>query len=336
MIHREDQQLNYPVKRYFEKKLKCALSRSEFKFIAGTLDVLAYDRENICFHVCEGKRSSNVASVGHAVGQLIAYMSMIQENGYDFLDKVSKGERLELSDFATFLENKAINVCFYVALPERNREKLLNPAQLMLNNMGVFGRSIGIFFASKKKCELAVPAKPVSIKIRRIYDRKDFFIELKRKFFSLPESAGIEEVGPHYNYCVQFKEEDGHGCLHYEITFKKRRKIDKTRLIEVGFHLEFAKAHIKHQNAKKRIKKLKRVMAKVRTELKRKGLDFRFQPIWGKQWARVFTIYKASQVQLDDKILDEVLILFKELIRISKPMFDRVNWGRKRRQKEES
>ena len=80
MVNREDQQLNYPVKRYFEKKLKCAVSRSEFKFTAGKLDVLAYDRENKCFHICEGKRASNAASVGHAVGQLIAYMSMIQEN----------------------------------------------------------------------------------------------------------------------------------------------------------------------------------------------------------------------------------------------------------------
>jgi hypothetical protein len=93
------------VRKYFEKKLKCAVARNEFQFSAGKLDVLAYDRANKCFHICEGKRSSNVASVGHAIGQLIAYISMIQEGGYDFLDRISKEERLGLRDFTAFIKN---------------------------------------------------------------------------------------------------------------------------------------------------------------------------------------------------------------------------------------
>ena len=335
MEQKEDLQLNRPAKEYFKRKLKCIFSRVGFTFSAGELDVLAYDSKNKCFHICEGKRASNAASVGHAVGQLIAYMSMIQENGYNFLNKISKEERLELTDFTTFLENRAINVCFYVVLPDKKRDRLLNPAQLMLSNMGTFGGSIGVFFASKKSCELAVEAKPISIKIRRIFDRTDFFTELKRKFFSCPESKGIEEVGPYFNYCVQLKEEEGHSSLHYEVWIKKRKKEDKHRIIEVAFHLEFAKAHKKHKATIERIKRLKRVMAKIRTELKKKDLDFKFQRTWGKQWAKVFTIYKTSQLQLDDKMLDDVLSLLKELVKTSKPLFDRMNWGRKKKQKEE-
>lgn len=336
MVNREDQQLNYPVKRYFEKKLKCAVSRSEFKFTAGKLDVLAYDRENKCFHVCEGKRSSNVASVGHAVGQLIAYMSMIQENGYNFLNRVSKEERLELTDFTTFLENRAINVCFYVALPENKKDRLLNPAQLMLSNMGSFGSSIGVFFASKNKCELAIPAKSVLIKIRRTFDRKEFLAEVSRKFFSFPESKGLAENPPYFPNCLQIKEETGNPFLHYEVWARKSRKADTSRIIEIAFHLEFAKAHLKHETTEKRKQKLRKVMLRACSELKKKGYDFKYQATWGKRWSRLFTSYKTKQFQLDDKILDDVLERLKILVSISKPMFDRINWGRQKRQKEES
>lgn len=336
MISHEDQQLNYPVKRYFEKKLKCAVSKSEFKFIAGKLDVLAYDRENKCFHICEGKRASNTASVGHAVGQLIAYMSMIQENGYNFLNKISKEARLELTDFATFLENRAINVCFYVGLPVERKDKLLNPARLMLSNMGSFGESIGVFFASKQKCELVIPAKSIPIKIRQLFDRKDFLAEVSRKFFLSTESKGLVENLANPN-CLQFKEHKGNPFLHYEVWTRSPKKNDSSRIIEVAFHLEFAKAHYdKKGTTEKRAAHLKIIMAKARTELKRRGFDFKYQAIWGKRWSRLYTSYKVNQMQFDDKALDETLKLFKALVSVSKPMFDMINWGRQKKSKEDS
>jgi len=335
MINREDQQLNYPVKRYFKKKLKCAVSRSEFKFAAGNLDVLAYDRVNKCFHICEGKRSSNVASVGHAVGQLIAYMSMIQENGYNFLNRVSKEERLELTDFTSFLESRAINVCFYVALPDKKRDRLLNPAQLMLNNMGSFGESIGVFFASKNKCELVIPAKPIAIKIRRTFDRKEFLAEISRKFFFSSESRGLVEKPTYFPNCLQIKEKGGNPFLHYEVWARSTRKSEKSRIIEIAFHLEFAKAHLKNKTTAKRQQRLKRVLTKACRELKKRGLSFKYQSTWGKRWSRLYTSYKTNQVQLDDKILDDVLSLLRVLVSVSKPLFDKINWGRQKRQHEE-
>ena len=337
MIHHEDQQLNYPVKKYFEKKLKCAVSKSEFKFIAGKLDVLAYDRENRCFHICEGKRASNTASVGHAVGQLIAYMSMIQENGYNFLNKISKEARLELTDFATFLENRAINVCFYVGLPAERKDKLLNPAQLMLSNMGSFGESIGVFFASKQKCELVIPAKSIPIKIRRLFDRKEFLSEVSRKFFLSSESKGLIENPPSFPNCLQIKESGGNPFLHYEVWTRSPKKNDSSRIVEVAFHLEFAKAHYdKKGTTEKRVAHLKRIMSRARTELKKRGFDFKYQATWGKRWSRLYTSYNVNQIQLDDKALDETLTLLKALITVSKPMFDKINWGRQKKNKEDN
>lgn len=188
MEQKEDAQLNRPAKDYFKRRLKCDFSRVGFRFSAGELDVLAYDRENKCFHVCEGKRASNIASIGHAIGQLIAYISMIQESGYDFLDRISEEERLSLSDFSTFLEKKAIKVCFYIVLPDRKKDKLLMPAKLMLRNIGDFGDCIGIFFASKNKCELEISAKPLNVKIRRLYNKKEFLKEIADKFIDSSDS----------------------------------------------------------------------------------------------------------------------------------------------------
>ena len=327
----EDRQLNHPVKEYFRKKLRCPVSRSEFRFSAGKLDVLAYDRENKCFHICEGKRASNAASVGHAIGQLVAYISMIQENGYDFLNRISKEERLELSDFGTFLENKSIEACFYVALPIQNKEILLNGAQLMFSNMGDFGNSIGVFFASERRCELAIEPKPLHIKIRRKFNKKEFLGEVKKRFFSSREGSGLVESLTHFTHLVQIKEHEGNPFLHYEVWLRKKRKADKERMIEVAFHLEFAKAHLKNVTTIKRKVKLQKVLADAQKELKKQGHDFKYEKKWGKQWSRLYTTYKTDSVLLDDKILDDVLILLKILVSMSKPALDKINWGRKQR-----
>ncbi len=334
MEQKEDLQLNRPAKDYFRRKLKCIFSRVGFMFSAGELDVLAYDSKNKCFHICEGKRSSNVTSVGHAIGQLIAYMSMIQESGYDFLDRISEEERLSLSDFSTFLENRAINACFYVVLPEARREKLLNPARLMLSNMGEFGASIGIFFASRNKCELVVPAKPISIKIRRVLDKKEFLAEVSRKFFALPESKGLVERRQYFNNCLQIKEDKGNPYLHYEVWTRTAKKTDKSRIVEVAFHLEFAKAHLQHETTEKRKSRLMRVLAVASKQLQKKGVAFKYQAHWGKRWSRLYFSYNINQIEFDDKILEEVVALLKQLVVVSKPLFDKINWGRQRQSEE--
>jgi hypothetical protein len=244
---------------------------------------------------------------------------MIQEGGYDFLNRISKEERLELSDFAAFMENRSIDIRFYVALPFKKQEKLLNAAQLMLNNMGDFGNSIGIFFASNKKCILAVPAKPLSIKIRRVFDGNDFLAEIKRKFLSAPESKGLVANPPQWSHVLQFKEKDGNPFLHYEVWLRKKKEIGRT--IEVAFHVEFTKAN-------ERKKKLSTVLSKTSRELRKKKVNFKYEAKWGKHWSRVYTLHKINQAVLDDTVLDDVLSKLKALTSVSKPRFDKINWGR--------
>jgi len=331
MDKREDRQINHPVRKYFEKKMKCDVARNEFRFSAGRLDVLAYDRENRCFHISEGKRSSNVASVGHAIGQLVAYISMIQEGGYELLNRISMEERLELSDFANFLENRAIDICFYVALPFEKQDALLAAARSMLSNMGNFGSSIGIFFAASNKCVLAVPAKPLSIKIRKIYrSNNEFFGDIKRKFLSSKESGGIVINPTSYHHLIQFKEKDGNPYLHYEVWLRKMTKWDAFRTIEVGFHLEFAKAHLTSPTTRARKKKLQGAMSRIIKTVKKQDSQFKYERTWGKQWSRLYILHKINSRELDDTTLDRVLASLKILVAQSKPQFDRIKWGRKR------
>jgi hypothetical protein len=330
MEQKENIQLNQPAKNYFEHKLKCDFSRVGFSFSAGELDVLAYNRRNKCFHVCEGKRASNIASVGHAIGQLIAYISMIQEYGYDFLNRVSKEERLELTDFSNFLEKKAIKVCFYIILPKSKKDKLLMPAKLMLNNIGDFGNSIGIFFASNKTCELEIPSKPLDIKIRRTFSRDEFLKDTVEKVFEFPESRGLVIQPTNFQQLVQIKEKNGNPFLHFEVWFKKKRKSETKRKIEVAFHIEFAKAHLKDVTGCKRKIKLQKTLLRAEKDLKKSGIDFKYESKWGKNWSRLYNIYETDSSLLDDELLSETLHRLKILVNCLKPKLDNMNWGRKR------
>jgi len=330
MEPKEDIQLNRPASNYFKRKLKCIFSRVGFTFSAGELDVLAYDSRNKCFHICEGKRSSNVASIGHAIGQLIGYISMIQENGYDFLDRVSQEERLELSDFSIFLEKRAIKVYCYIVLPENKKDRLIVPAKLMLKTIGDFGESIGIFFASKNKCTLEIVPKSINVRIRRIYNREEFLEEISDRFMDSPESNGLMVHPTNYPYLVQIKRKSVTPYLHFEVCFKKKLISDVNRKIEIAFHVEFAKAHLKDKAGIKRKSKILRLVSSAKNDLKMQGLNFKFQRKWGKNWARLYIIYETIGVELDEISLNDVSRSFTVLVKYLKPRLDQINWGRGR------
>jgi len=325
---KEEKQINIPVSKFFKKKFQCDLSRVEFTFAAGELDVLGYNRKQKCFYVSEGKRSGNISSLGHAVGQLIAYISMIQENGYDFLNRVSKGEHLQLSDFSTFLEKKQIKVCFYIGLPSKNKEKLLTAAELVLKNLGDFGSKIGIIFASTNKCELAKEALPMAIEISKNYSKEEYIDEVLREVEEFCQSRGIihSKFDNRFPLVLQFMRKDGNHNLHYEIWIKQQKKTAKNLVIEVGFHVEFAKAHLERKTAIHRKKKIEKVLRKSGKMLENEG--FVFQGNWGQRWSRLFYIHESESLRLNDS--DKLIVIekFKKLVDSTKPMLDKINWGR--------
>ncbi|MBN1621611.1 MAG: hypothetical protein JW871_03370 [Endomicrobiales bacterium] len=338
MSNNEEKILNKPAKNFFENKIKCEFAKNEFRFSAGTLDLVAYNRKQKCFHVGEGKLAHRVSSVGHAVGQLIAYISMIQESGFDFLDRISKEANLYLTDFTDFLENKAIKVCFYIILPEKLKSKILGPAELMLGNIGDFGESIGIMFAKYSKCELYKEAKPINIKIRKLYSRDELYEAVKNKLLVHKESRGLEVFEIDWPRCLKFREIGGNPNLHFEIWHKHSKKGDKFNNFEIAFHLEWNLKHIKkkHKTTYKRARTIIRRMKQARTTLKRNLHPFVFTKAWGEGWAKLFTTYQTKSENIDNEDLnylyEELLALVKTLL----PKLKKISWGRKTHRLEEN
>lgn len=326
--------LNNPASAYLKKKGKCAFSRVGFNFKDGQLDVLAYDRREKCFHICEGKRAFRLASIGHAIGQVIAYYSTIQENGYDFLQRVSREEKLELSDFDVFLERKKIKIYFYIVLPLEKQKALLPATRIILGNLGNLGGSIGVMFASKNKCVPMIEPKPVDIPIGHIFNIDSFFVAVEKEIKDTKKYRTLEIMPVLANRYLRIKEKKGNPYLHYEVWFRKKGKKEDKSTIEVAFHVELAKAHLKHAFTRQRKSKLLRILYIARKALKAEGSDFKFDKKWGKNWARLYkNIYVYDK--LDDGVLDEVLRALKKLIAATKPKLDAANWGRQKKTVEE-
>ena len=331
IVQREAIQLNLPAKVYFKKKLKCVFSTNEFHFSAGKLDVLAYDRKEKCFHVAEGKLAGRIASVGHAVGQLIAYISMLQENGFDFLNRISKEANLYLTDFTDFLEDKSIKVCFYIVLPYEQRNKILDSARLMLSNIGDFGDAIGILSANKSKCLLDKSAKPISIKIRRKYNPKEFIDVIRDKFLALKSARSLEvRQIQNNNNVVQFREKNSDARLHFEVWLRRKLKNIPYYTFEIAFHLEWGTSSQKNKRTAKRANKIRRKMAEAKGILKKQGYDFKYQPKW-KTWSRLYIDRKSKSTMLDADFFDDVFDHLRVLTEILTPRLNKINWGKTRK-----
>lgn len=334
---KEEKQINIPISKFFRRQLDCQFSKVEFKFAAGELDVLGYNKEQKCFYISEGKRSSNIASLGHAIGQLLSYMTMIYEDGYDFLNRITKEEsnNLDLTDFSTFFEKKIIKVCFYIGLPFENKNRLLDTARKILKKLGTFGDSIGILFAKKNYCEIALTAKPIEIPIERIYTRTTFLEEVNNRILDFSQSMGIvrSDNDSRYNHLIQFIEKGGNPYLHYEISFKKHKKIDKNFIIETAFHLEFQKPKKKrNKNGKPRGRRRKKILKAMRKAIKRlRKYGFKLKIKWGRNWSKIYSVYTTGSNILNDQDMENIKRRMNRLIRKTKPIFDRMNWGRIRK-----
>jgi hypothetical protein len=129
---------------------------------------------------------------------------------------------------------------------------------------------------------------------------------------------------------VQIKEKGGNPFLHFEVWFKKKRKFEAKRKIEIAFHLEFAKAHLKDITGRKRKIKLQKALSGAKKELEKSDVDFIYESKWGKNWSRLYDIYETRSLVLDDELLNETLRRLKLLVTYVKPKLDNINWGRKK------
>lgn len=260
---------------------------------------------------------------------------MLQESGFDFLDRISKGANLYLTDFVEFLKVKSIKVCFYIVLPEKQRHRILGPALLVLGNVGDFGANIGVLLADKRRCKLEKSANPIDVKIRRRYSRDEFLAAVKDRFHTANKMKGIEAIDWPSKSLVQFGEVNGNAKLHLELAFHRKKKTDATYSYETAFHLEWAKAWQQDKQTLKRANKIRAAMRTARLKLKADGYDFKYQSKWGKAWSRLHMDTRTPGDILDDDELERALQQLQALADALLPLLRKINWGRRRKSDKE-
>jgi len=104
-------------------------------------DVVAYDKGQRLFRLVECKLGSKAASIGHAFGQVAAYYAVVVDQGYHFVDTLSKKvePRLRFGRLLEATEGKQIRVEFYVALTDEACERvdLLRSVKRLLPDVGI-------------------------------------------------------------------------------------------------------------------------------------------------------------------------------------------------------
>jgi len=326
----EDKTLNQPAAKYFKKKMKCSFVETEFRYAGVRLDVLTYNSDEKCFYICEGKNAKSIANLGHAIGQLISYMSLIQEDGYKFLELITDMHKVNLTQIQRFLQTQIISVKFYVILPFEQKEKMERSIEIVRKNIGEFSKYIGICFANENKFLIYSEPRIKEIGIERKYDKAELFKEVAEQFLSQkgPKNNCEIQKAPNNNV-LQFKRKKGNPYLHYEVWIKNVKKAEAHRIIEVGFHIEFASSHLKFKTFKARNAKLIRIINKVSVKIKKKDNSVHLNKKWGKNWSKIY--FEIQTKKKNEFSQEETDLIIKKLIAIYEYLnseLEKVKWGR--------
>lgn len=102
------------------RTLDCDFSTTNFRFKDVAFDVVGYSTNSNTFHIVECKRTSKVAIIGHAFGQLLAYKSVLHQAGYEFLDIFLKQAHanIHVEDIADPVQEGRLRAKFYVGLTD--------------------------------------------------------------------------------------------------------------------------------------------------------------------------------------------------------------------------
>jgi len=68
-------------------RIRCSVALREFKFSNSKFDVVGFSDKEGVFYVVECKYGSSPVAIGHAFGQILIYKCIIEESGYEFLEK---------------------------------------------------------------------------------------------------------------------------------------------------------------------------------------------------------------------------------------------------------
>jgi len=299
---------------------KCRPAVREFQLQKCKFDVVGYNSNEKAFYLVECKAGRKATDIGHAFGQILAYKSVLSDKGYDFLKQFNEKSRVRFEDIIEAVQEKKLRVKFFVALRQNacKNFQLLRLMKQSLPDVGIIRvRDDGacrpyIRVEGNRKDYEICNSQLMSIPVRRIYERREFFDYLSSKLRDELAGSGLENFrtymqvgGPFGNYEQFYYEKK---ALHFEVWFRK--------MIEVGLHSEATK---KSTN-QKILNFFKSKMKEIQENL---GENITINPAWGRKregWGKVYE--EIPKTELNEELLEKVTARLAAYIRTLKPLID--------------
>lgn len=313
-----------------DKKLRCDIALREFKFRKGIYDVIGYNKRENAMYIVECKLGTDIISIGHAFGQIIAYKSMLTGRGYEFLMRFhtryhedvikTKGYlRIQLEDWMKIIKRKKMNFRFFVAVKEQARKvyrEIISVKKdvnfkigvLMVTKDGVctprFGKGNEIDSKLAENDNVVIP-------LIKKYTKASFLETLEEKVKETLRAKYPRLKSHRDPYVVYFRL---YPNTHYEVWVTRTQ-------IEIALHIEASR-----HRTEKVFSYLKQRERQVKSSL---GTHVKIEK-WGEGWttgkgnyyARVYE--RVPRKDFDEDFLTKVIARIKEYVDALQPLLEQI------------
>ncbi len=311
-------------------RLKCDIAIREMGFRNCQFDVIGYNKNENAVYIFECKFGTKITSIGQAFGQILGYKSVLEERGYEFLNKFyqkyhediikSKGWlKIELEDWFRILSTKKIGFRFFVVLKEQSKElfrEIMSIKSDIKPKIGVLsitrdGVCTPHLVWKKEIDDKLINSEKIEIELIKKYKRDEFFDALEQKLrIELPEKYRKFKTNSSKN--TSFKYFGIYPGTHYEMAMKYRN------MLEIGFHIE---------TAKEKTSKVFALINSNESKLKRLGKNIKIEK-WGSGWTKGKGVYWARVYEeipkeiLDEKFLTKASERIKKFVDTIQPILE--------------
>jgi len=307
-------------------RIRCNVTLREFKFKNCKFDVVGYSQKERSFYIVESKFGCEPVSIGHAFGQILAYKCILEEKGYEFLEKFvdklleKSTTGMSSKDIRSLLERREAQFKFYVALREKAcknypflrliKKDLPFVGIIRVSDEGACRLHIHVERGEEdfKLCE----STPVSISFKKKYrNRSMFFQELEERLKDkLPSNFTFFNATSNDRNYKQFWYQTS--SIHFEVWFRKQKGD-----IEVGLHVE---------STPKMNDELYQLFLNNSKEIERKiGPNVKIER-WGSKTLMTRVVerlpWNGSYRNLDEDLMDSIVEHLKKYIEVLKPIID--------------
>lgn len=315
---KEQKLLVLPLQKYFEKEGKNNPLR-DFKIKGGKIDVINYNKNFKAFDIAECKIANNPVRMGQTFGQVLAYSSIIKDDGWRFFEAVLNKARdwLTAIELNKIFTERKVRIRLWVCFTQKgvsNKDRILSDLRNKING------SVGIVLIDKGNVEVTHKAEVTTVSIRPSYSKAEFYEKLrediKDKFPEIRESGGRYPNVARFNFV--------HPSIHFEVWIKRRKRHDGHVPIEIGLHLECNTGRDRY---------IFKELQKRKNRIKKKLPNVEFGR-WGNkvEWYRVYERYRytGDTNRIDEKTLKMIERKLLRYIKTLKPILEEIDWGRRR------